>query len=232
MKKLAHVLFACVLTLTTLLAACSGKTPETASPLVTLEPTQAIPINTLDVWYQEGFSDSHIGWELSTSGYHTEGEYVNGEIVLTRLNNLRTAYTYARPHLTFDDFVLEIDGRWASGAVGGQYGILFRYSDAENYYRFQIGNDGWYILGKQTKGVWRPLLQGFVKEIARDGVYNRFHIEAVRDEIRCFINGQYLGGIRDDDHALGDIVLAAWLPEGTENFTAGFDNLTVAIAPQ
>ncbi|MBN2002071.1 MAG: DUF1080 domain-containing protein [Anaerolineae bacterium] len=231
MKKLAHVFFLCVLTWTMLLTGCSGGgSGKTATPVV-LEPTQAIPINTLEVWYQEGFSDSHIGWELSTAGYHTEGDYSNGELVLTRLNNLRSTYSYARPHLTFDNFVLEMDGRWAGGAVGGQYGILFRYSDADNYYRFQIGNDGWYTLGKQTKGNWFPLLQGFSKEILRDGVYNRFHIEAVGNEIRCFVNNQYLGGVQDDDHTLGDIVLAAWLPEGTENFHAAFDNLVVAIAP-
>jgi len=229
MKKITLVFFACLLLWAT---SCSGSKSvgTTATPAV-LEPTQPIPINTLDTLYQEGFSSVQIGWESSESGYHSDGDYVNGELVLTRLNNLRNAYSYARPHLTFDNFVLEVDGRWAGGAVGGRYGVLFRYVDADNYYAIHIGNDGRYVLGKQTDGVWQPLIEGFAREIARDGVYNRFHIEATGGYIRCFVNGAYLGGVQDDDHASGDIALASWLPEGTENFHAAFDSLIVAIAP-
>ncbi len=228
MKKVTFVFFACLLLLA---PSCSAKPAETVATPVVLAPSQPIPINTLEILYQEGFASDQVGWELSASGYHIEGEYQNGEIILTRLNNLRTAYSYARPHLTFDNFVLEVDGRWAGGAVGGRYGILFRYIDVDNYYALQIGNDGRYTLGKQTEGVWQPLIVGFAKEIARDGIYNRFHIEAAGDYIRCFVNGAYLGGIQDDAHVSGDVVFAAWLPEGTENFNAAFDSLIVAIAP-
>ena len=90
----------------------------------------------------------------------------------------RSYEAYARPHLTFDNYVLEVDARWSGGAVGGTYGVRFRDENRDNYYAIYIGNDGRYEIGKQVEGRWASLSQGFSDAIDRNGGINKFHIEA------------------------------------------------------
>ena len=166
-------------------------------------------------------------------------EYANGEMVLN-VSLVGSFYgkhaSLARPHLTFDNFVLECDSRWSGGAVGGTYGVMFRYQGGDmqqdsSYYGIYIGNDGRYEVGKQVNYDWITLLEGFSDTIDRSGGVNRFHIEANGHNLRFFINGQLLSSLFDVDYDLGDIMLVAWKPNGAELFKASFDNLIVVRYP-
>ena len=209
----------------------TGTPMPTDTPIPTDTPTPTpspvpIPVSGLTIIRQEDFSDPQSGWE------HCDGEYKNGEMVLNHRGSwLCLDFAFARPHLSFDNFILEVDSRWSGGAVGGPYGVWFRYQDWDNYYAFDIGNDGRYEIGKKAKGKWSELLEGFSDAIDCEGGLNRFHLETNGPEMRFFINGQFLGSVRDVDHDLGDILLIASRPKGAEFFEASFDNVTVAKHP-
>jgi hypothetical protein len=95
-----------------------------------------------------------------------------------------------------------------------------------------VGNDGRYVLGRRQGGRWEGLFAGFSETIARRGEVNRIHVEVVGQEIRCFVNGTYVGGIRDvEGPGVGDVGVAVWLPEGTDSITAVFDDVVVAQHP-
>jgi hypothetical protein len=188
-------------------------------------------MSELTILFREDFTDPQSGWRRGYTGYRHEAEYKEGEMVLSKKDNIYNPFAYARPNLSFDNFVLEVDARWSGGAVGGEYGVIFRYGDEDNYYLLRIGNDGRYVIGKRTNGNWLKLQEGFSGAIDRLGGVNQFHLEAKGPKTSFFINDDFLSSIHDVDHNLGDILLAAWLPTGTPFFEASFDNVVVARHP-
>ncbi|MFB0537519.1 MAG: hypothetical protein ACETWR_21345 [Anaerolineae bacterium] len=213
----------------------TGTPPPTDTPAPPDTPTSTPPpgpisVSGLTIIYQEDFSDPQSGWERCC-WWTGEVEYINGEMVVKDVSGPGEPPSYARPHLSFDNFVLEVDSRWSGGAVGGTYGLWFRYQDKENYYAFYIGNDGRYTIGKEANDKWSVLLEGFSDAINREGDLNRFHIEANGHDLRFFMNGQFLYSVRDVDHDLGDILLIARRPKGADFFEASFDNVIVAKHP-
>jgi hypothetical protein len=217
--------------LASLLAGCAQQPEEEVTPVL-LEPGAMLPISAEMVLFEERFDDPELGWVVSEAGVREEASQVGGELVLRRTSNVYGEYAYARPHLTFDNFIMEVSGRWGGGAVGGNYGVIFRYRGEGTYYAFYVGNDGRYVLGRRQGGRWEGLFAGFSETIARRGEVNRIHVEVVGQEIRCFVNGTYVGGIRDvEGPGVGDVGVAVWLPEGTDSITAVFDDVVVAQHP-
>jgi len=216
--------------LSTALIGCTQNSQAESTPVL-LRPSELIPTSEGTLLFEDNFENPEQGWDISLAGRRPEATYTRGEIVLQRTSNVYGHYAYARPHLAFDNTILEVSGRWAGGAVGGTYGVLFRYQNERNYYAFRVGNDGRYVLGKREMGVWTGLLTGFDAAIGRMGEINRIHLEVVGQEIRCFVNGVYVGGLRDSTHTLGDVALALWLPEGTDWTSAAFDDIVIARYP-
>jgi len=201
--------------------------PLTHTPTPTPPPTP-IPVAGLTIIFQEDFSDPQSGWGRE-GGYGSYTGYKNGELVVSHTWSNHT--TAARPHLSFDNFVLEVDSRWSGGAVGGIWGVRFRYQNRYDYYACFIGNDGRYEIGKQANGDWSVLLDGFADAIERRGGVNRFHLEANGHSLRFFVNDHLLGSVHDVEHDLGDIALVASNPSGSDFFEASFDNVIIAKHP-
>lgn len=201
-----------------------------SSPTATLTSTPVptpIPFSALTVLFQDDFGNSHSGWDTDRGA-----EYKKGELVI--YHTCCWSFNDSRPFLIFDNFILEVDSRWSGGAVGWSYGVRFRYEDFDNYYVFYVGNDGRYTVGKKTGGEWNVLIEGFSDAIERTGGVNRFHIEAKDHNLRCFMNGQFLCSVRDEDHDQGDIVLITIRPEeaSSRDFSeVSFDNVAVAKHP-
>jgi tetratricopeptide (TPR) repeat protein len=199
----------------------------TDAPVPTPPPTP-IPLPGLTILFQEDFNNPESGWEIEDDYVWDDPKgYENGEMVL----DVHDDWAHARPHLTFDNFIMEVDGRWSGGAVGGSYRIVFRFQDWGNYYTISIGNDGRYEISKEAENDYSLLLEGFSDAIDRTGGINRFHIEANGHDFRFFINGQFLGNIHDVEHDIGEIVLESIKPPGAEFFEASFDNVVVAQYP-
>jgi len=177
---------------------------------------------------QEDFSNPESGWEYSSScyGYRSPG-YKNGEMVLLAASCYNAAI--ARPHLRFDDFILEYDGRWSGGSVGGIYGVRFRHDNGRDFYEFHIGNDGRYQFSKMVDGDMYVLLEDFSDAIDRTGNVNRFHIEAKDHDFRFFMNGYFLADVHDVEHDLGEIILIANTPG--DDFEVSFDNVVITQHP-
>jgi hypothetical protein len=109
--------------------------------------------------------------------------------------------------------------------------VQFRYQDEENYYGFYLHNDGRYLIGKRANNEWIPLIEDFSDAIDRTGAPNLIHIEVKDRELLFFVNGQFINVVHDVDHSIGDIVLFASAPEGSEFFEASFDNVVITKHP-
>ncbi|MCI0731106.1 MAG: hypothetical protein L0332_30885, partial [Chloroflexi bacterium] len=177
--------------------------------------------------YQDNFEATQGSWELSQ---RDQAVYREGALILN--DNLYGEAAWARPHLRFADFVLDVDARWLGGAVGGTYGLQFRHQDANNFYAFLVRNDGWFTIAQNKAEEWQILLESFSLAISRDGNTNHLHVEATGNNFRFFINDAYLADVQSDGPSSGDIVFFAQKVEGTEFIEVAFDNLVVALYPQ
>lgn len=208
----------------------------TDTPASTATPTPTpIPIAGLDILLSDDFSNPMSGWDLKPSEldwnyrcYH-EAQYLNDEMVLNVADDRECSA--ARPHLMFDNFILEVTSRWSGGAIGGRYGALFRYQDEDNYYGFYLRNNGRYEIGKRANGEWILVVEDFSDAIDRTGAPNRIHIEAQDRTLVFYVNGQFINAIHDVEHSVGDIVLYAYAPEGAEFFEASFDDIVITKHP-
>ena len=176
---------------------------------------------------EDDFEVDFRTWEFSPPD---QAYYDRGALVLH--DNIYEEPAWARPHLTFDNFVMDVYARWVGGALGGGYGIEFRVDDESgDYYRFTLHNDGRYKIGRQISGRWFEIVDEFSPSIARNGGLNKIRIEAIGDRFRFYVNDQFLIDIQQQGVAKGDIRLVAAKAEGTEEFLAAFDDLTIARHP-
>ncbi len=199
--------------------------PETAVNIVTPAPAP-ISISNLDILYADSFDQSAGSWELSPA---SQAVYRDGFIFLQDSN--MTDFGWARPHLRFQNFVLEIDNYWVGGAVGGTSGIRFRLRDSGEFLAIQLKNDGWFAIIQGSADSQRILHEAFGPTIDRSGGLNRIHIEAYGEQYRFFVNDGYLADIQISSPESGDIMLIAQKAVGTDDFSVAFDNLNIALAP-
>jgi hypothetical protein len=201
--------------------------PIVSNPFVVTDPMPMLqPIISTNIIFYDSFDDGVIQWDLATL---EQARYDGGALVLQ--DNHYEGIGSARPHLELDDFILEVYTRWLSGAFGGDYGVRFRLNPSGDYYAFYISNDGRYTVGKQIDGDWFEVVSDFSPAIQRGGGVNLLRIEALNDQLRFFVNGQYLVDVTTDLQGVGDLELVAIRPEGTDWLEIAFDNLLVAQHP-
>lgn len=201
--------------------------PLVSNPFVVTDPVPAPqPILSDRIIFYDSFEDTAIQWELAPLG---QARYEGGALVLQ--DNHYEGASFARPHLELDDFITEVYTRWMSGAFGGDYGLRFRLNGDGDYYAFYISNDGRYTVGKQIDGDWFEVVSDFTPAIERSGGVNLLRVEALDDQLRFFINGQYLVDVTTDLQTVGDLELVTIRPSGTEWLEVAFDNLLVAQHP-
>lgn len=204
------------------------ESPVLSNPFVVTDPMPAPqPILSDRIIFYDSFEDKSIQWDLAPLG---QAEYDGGALVLQ--DNHYEGVGSARPHLEMDDFVMEVYTRWLSGAFGGDYGVRFRLNGNGDYYAFYISNDGRYVVGKMIDGDWFEVVSDFTPAIERSGGVNLLRVEALDDQLRFFINGQYLVDVTTELQGAGDVELITIRPDGTEWLEVAFDNLLVAQHPE
>ena len=92
----------------------------------------------------------------------------------------------------FGDMDVRVTARLIDGPVDqNQFGIIFRYRYAEDFYVFRISADGYYSLTKVRNGVQEKISDwGISDAIIQGEMANVIRVVARGDEFRFFINGQ------------------------------------------
>jgi hypothetical protein len=112
--------------------------------------------------------------------------------------------------------------RLRSDIAAGAVGVLFRYIDENNYYRFSMATDGpRRRLVKREAGVFTLLWEDTAPVVV--GQDYDLRIEAVGGNLRVLIDGGEVCAVRDTAHLAGRIALYAWRCRA-----AAFTQLTVS----
>lgn len=182
-----------------------------------------------EVLFHDEFAPGGTGNWLIEGDAQGVVSVINEQLVI-ELNGPDLLQFSMLPDHTFDNFVLEVDGRLASGDPGNTYGVLFRMQDTARFYRFEINGNGLYMLERRNgDGSWTRFVDDWTEsEAIKAGVnvVNHFRVEANGPQIAVFVNDQLVQQIVDDAYLRGTIALDA----GTflqPHSKAVFDNVVV-----
>lgn len=123
------------------------------------------------------------------------------------------------------DFLVEVDAALVAGPPDGEYGLVFRFVDSDNFYYFSV-SDGQFVFAKREAGEWQRLLNWTDSahiELA-GGAPNRLAVLAQGETFTLLVNDIPLAQVRDATFASGRIGVAvgSFVDGGVE---VAFDNL-------
>ena len=152
----------------------------------------------------DDFSDPTSGWEThsdSAGGYGYEG----GAYFLEVNRPNQTRWSLAGKQLA--DFVIDVDTTLEHAAGDASWGLICRYRSAEDFYLFEISNDGYYAISALNRGKWSSLVGWTKAEVIRTGAGagNHLRVACRNDLLSLWVNGVLLAEVRDQAFAKGDI---------------------------
>ena len=176
--------------------------------------------------YEDDFSNPNSGWPReSTEEY--ECDFEDGEYhILVKAFDM-AAWVWNRDLGQLSDFALEIDARVISGSLKSGYGVVFRFKDTDNFYRFLVSGDGFYHVGKSIKGKWRNLGEQWTKSYFITMGYRINHLKVVckGSQIEVYVNGHHLTTVTDDSFTEGYVGMIVEMP--IRNSRVAFYNIKV-----
>jgi hypothetical protein len=172
--------------------------------------------------YEDDFSDPSSGWDDAFDRYTTK-QYGNNKYYVDITTSNLVAWGLANRSVS--DFRLEVDAAQEMGSNNNGYGVLFRFQDRDNFYRFDISGDGFFLLSKFHAGEWVTLVPWTASSAINVGqAANRLFVEAVGSQIRVYANNDLLAELEDDTFAKGNFgFFASTFSE--PNLTVSFDDI-------
>jgi hypothetical protein len=198
----------------------SGRPVEEATERATTSP-DAVP-EDFGLVYEDDFSDPGSGWDDAFDRYTTK-QYGNNKYYIEVTTSNLVAWGLANRNV--GDFRLEVDTAQETGPNNNGYGILFRFQDRDNFYRFDVSGDGFFLLSKFHDGEWVTLVPWTASSAINVGeAANRLAVEAIGNQIRVYANDRLLSEVEDEAFTGGNFgFFASTFSE--PNLTVSFDDI-------
>lgn len=151
----------------------------------------------LSLVYEDDFSDSFGGWDDAFDTY-TRKVYGNNRYQIEVNSSNLVAWGLANRDVA--DFEIEVEARLEDGGLDNSYGLLFRFQDRQDFYRFDVSGDGFFLVSKYYEGEWTNLTDWTSSEFINQGVgvSNILKVSAFGPNITVWANGQELASVTDD----------------------------------
>jgi hypothetical protein len=176
--------------------------------------------------YEDDFSNPSSGWDDAFDRY-TVKQYGNNRYYIEITTSNLVAWGLANRDVA--DFRLEVETTQESGPNNNGYGVLFRFMDRDNYYRFDISGEGYFLLSKYHQGEWTTLVPWTASSALNVGqATNNLMVEAIGDRIRLFANGTEIGQATDNALAHGNFGFFA-NTFTDPNLIVSFDNIKLWV---
>lgn len=127
----------------------------------------------------------------------------------------------------YGDIRVEVDVMRVRGPDGGYFGLVCRFNDAKNYYRFVIDQDGYYEIAKKVNGVFSILGSGTQRHLFRvGGQVNHLRGDCYSGTLTLYVNDERILQVMDGDLTNGGtgLVVGTNLEAGLEVL---FDNFAL-----
>ncbi|MBC7222620.1 DUF1080 domain-containing protein [Candidatus Bipolaricaulota bacterium] len=172
-----------------------------------------------NTWFQGGGDTNR--WWIADGKYHYEGQPQEWRGVKNSAAG------------QFQDSELKVDVEHISGIEDKSVArILFRVTDWNNYYSFEISPAGTYRLLKVVAGAWTTLKGWTAHDAIQKGPEtNKVAVRAVGSQLTFFVNGQQVYQTTDDSLVGGQIGLGCGSYAGNTTLHIAFDNIEVWSVP-
>jgi TolB protein len=158
------------------------------------------PPEDLTLIYEDDFSDSFGGWDDAFDAYTTK-QYGNNRYQIEVSTDNLIAWGMANREVA--DFELEVEARQEDGARSNSYGLLFRLQDRDNFYRYDVSGDGFFLLSKFEEGQWHTLIDWTQSDFINPDT-NILKVSAFGPNITVWANGQALASVTDESFERGN----------------------------
>ena len=204
-----------------LLAACM----LAASLLGTVACAGSSTAQTPKLPYSDTFDDPKSGWTI-TSDLSGDARYDGGRMRIVVKNENLTIWSTAGK--VFGNGVYAIDAQPIGGPQDNGFGVLFRVTDRQNFYHFEISSDGYWRAGITKDGKWANWGDWMQHPAIRTGGdVNRIRIVMQGPKFDFYVNDQLIHSRQDDSFAQGDIGVMALTVIDQPGTDVAFDNASV-----
>ncbi len=188
--------------------ACSSTTVST--------PATQTPVggggNSQQILFHDDFSDVNSGWDHSST-QNGLTDYANGgyeiHVTATSMNK------WANPSKVFQsDVRIEVDATKLGGPDDNAFGVMCRYQDVDNYYKFYITSDGYAGVIKEVNGTSTVISSADGKMPQVNGINpgtatNHIRVDCIGDNLTLYANGTQVATATDSSYTGGDVGLVA-----------------------
>ena len=214
---------------TLVVAAMAPRTKVEASYRLSLAGSASLsarPETAPGLAYQDDFSDLCSGWGIDETSDYAYG-YQDGKFFMDL--PVPNVVAVSNAGLSFVDAMIEVDTAQDSTAGDNIWGVICRYLDFDNYYEFDISNDGYFAIFALLDGEFVPLQDWTPTQSigSGDGATNQLAVSCVGETLSLAVNGVQLASVTDSRLTTGDIGFTAGTYE-TGGARITFDDLRVA----
>ena len=177
--------------------------------------------------YADDFSNPNSGWK-TVNDTAVKINYQAGalQFMIPELDTL--AWSVPKDK-RFGDFVLDVDATQVDGPNDNSYGVIFRYVDDRNFYRFDISGDGYFAVFKYKDGKWTKV-QDYTETAAvkQGAATNHLQVVAKGNQFTFNVNDQLVKTFSDGDFPNGNVGVTAGALFDNADVHIAFDNLRVS----
>ncbi len=156
------------------------------------------------VLFQDDFSDDTTGWEIVNNVYELKGYSSEGYLISVNNKGGRSISTTG---LRYNDIKIQVETRKLTGNNESYLGIVCRYQDNQNYYRFFITPDGYTGIVKVVDGESTTLPGGkmnYNHDVKQNDAANLLEVFCMGSQLSLVVNGKLAVSAEDDQLTKGD----------------------------
>jgi hypothetical protein len=162
-----------------------------------------------DVLLEDDFSDDTTGWEIVNNVYELKGYSSEGYLI--SINN-KGGRSISTTGLQFNDVSIKVESHKLTGSNDGYLGIVCRYQDNENYYRFFVTPDGYTGIVKVVNGLSSTLPGGkmsYNHDVLQGDGTNLLEVSCIGSQLKLMVNNKLAVSAEDDQLKKGDVGIFA-----------------------
>lgn len=185
-----------------------GQTP-------TEEPSQVI--------FQDDFSDPKTGWD-EQDWDAGDVRYQDGEYLVTVKKSNWMVWSNQDQEL--DNLAVGVDVRVVEATGEGDFGIICRYKDEDNFYALEVSEDGYFSVWKHENGEFMAITDWAASDAIPMDKPFRLSAACSGNRLLLGVNDTLLADVTDDSFSGGIYgILVGTYEKG--GLTVAFDNFTI-----
>ena len=221
-KLIAVVIILMLAVLACGLPAGGGATPTVAvapvptlpatQPPATVAPQSSGSAKSGSVLFHDDFTNPSSGWDQTTNSDGST-DYANGGYRI--LVNTINLVMWANPNQTLqNDVRIEVDATKSAGPDGNAFGVICRYTDTNNFYKFLVTSDGYAGISKLINGMVTVISSPdgkiqTVNNVNKGAASNHIRADCIGNTLTLYVNGNQVATANDSSLSGGDTGLFA-----------------------